>query len=106
MILSERVVRPVTARALAGGPPPPGTAPGVAARLTGAWALATAVPLLGALIVVVADLAGAADPAGATLFLIVTALVVGLLAIQLVTRSLAASIGGVGLALTRIERGE
>jgi adenylate cyclase len=106
MILSERVVRPVTARALAGGPPPPGTTPGVAARLTAAWTLATAVPLLGALVVVIADLAGAADPAGATLFLLVTALAVGLLAIQVVTRSVADSVGGVSAALTRIERGE
>jgi adenylate cyclase len=106
MILSERVMRPITARALAGGAPPPGTTPGVATRLTAAWTLATAVPLLGALIVVVADLAGASDPAGATLFLLVTALAVGLLAIQVVTRSVADSVGGVGAALTRIERGE
>jgi len=106
MILSERIMRPITARALAGGAPPPGTTPGVATRLTAAWILATAVPLLGALIVVVADLAGAADPAGATLFLIVTALAVGLLAIQAVTRSVADSVGGVSAALMRIERGE
>ena len=46
-LLAERIARPVVARALAGGPPPRPTAPGVAARLTMAWTLATGVPVLG-----------------------------------------------------------
>jgi adenylate cyclase len=75
-----------------------------------AWTLATAVPLLGAAIITVADLAGAdfraGTLAGADLFLIGTALSVGLLAIRAVTRSLAESVGSVGSALRRIEHGE
>src|SRR5947207_14975817 len=46
-LLAERRLRPVTAAALAAGPPPRPSGPGVAARMTMTWALATAVPLLG-----------------------------------------------------------
>jgi adenylate cyclase len=104
-ILSERILRPITARALAGGPPP-ATTPGVATRLTVAWTLATGVPLLAALILLVTDLAGADDMAVPTLLMIAIALGVGLLAIQAVTRSLAESVGVVGEALQRVESGE
>jgi adenylate cyclase len=106
MILSERIMRPITAQALATGPPPAGSALGVAARLTTAWTIGTAVPLLGALVLLVADLAGSRDPALATLLLVCVALGVGLLALQAVTRSLADSVGSVGTALADIERGD
>ena len=46
-LVVERLMRPVTARALAGGSPPENPALGVSARLTMAWTLATGVFLLG-----------------------------------------------------------
>lgn len=46
-LVVERLMRPVTARALAGGAPPENPAPGVSARLTMAWTLATGVFLIG-----------------------------------------------------------
>ena len=56
-LLAERIARPVTALALAGGvTPPERCAPGVAGRLTMAWSLGTGVPLLGILVIAVASL--------------------------------------------------
>src|SRR5204863_1195747 len=46
-LLVERVMRPLTALALAGEAPSRPTGPGVSARLLTAWTLATGVPLLG-----------------------------------------------------------
>ena len=46
-LVVERLMRPITSRALAGGPPPENPALGVSARLTMAWTLATGVFLLG-----------------------------------------------------------
>ena len=46
-LLTERLMRPITARALADAPPPRLCGPGVQGRLVLAWLLATGVPLLG-----------------------------------------------------------
>ncbi len=46
-LLGEQIWRPVVALALAGGPPNRPLTPGIRARFTMAWALATGVPLLG-----------------------------------------------------------
>jgi adenylate cyclase len=109
-LLVERVIRPVTARALAGGAPPRRAIPGVAARLTMAWALATGVPLLGSVALEVANLGGADltrnQLIGASLFLSVLALSVGLAAMLVATRSVADRIGGVQHALERIAGGD
>lgn len=108
-LVVERIMRPITARALAGGPPPRVPAPGVGARLTMAWTLATGVPLLGVVALVVADLAGAnldqERVAGATLFLASVALGAGLLAMVMAARSVADPIAAVGRAFERIEQG-
>jgi len=100
----------VTALALAGGPPPRVQTPGVAARLTMAWALATGVPLLGATAFIVADLAGADLPQGqlkgTVLFLITLAIVIGLVAMLMAARSVADPVTAVQKAVERIERGE
>jgi adenylate cyclase len=109
-LLVERVLRPVTARALAGGPPPRLAAPGVAARLTMSWLVGTGVPLLGIVAFTVADLAGADLNHGkliaATLFLAVLATAVGLLALHVAARSVADPVSGVRLAQESIERGD
>jgi adenylate cyclase len=109
-LLVERIMRPVTALALAGGPPPRVQTPGVAARLTMAWALATGVPLLGATAFIVADLLGADLPQGqlkgTVLFLITLAIVIGLVAMLMAARSVADPVTAVQKAVERIERGE
>ena len=55
----EWIMRPVTARALAGGPPPGSGAPGVATRTAMAWIFGSGVPLLGIIAFAAADIAGA-----------------------------------------------
>jgi adenylate cyclase len=111
-LLIERILRPVTARALAGGDPPAGTVPGVTVRLTMAWLLATGVPLLGMVMLAIASLTGAdlygndeAAVAAATLFLAGVALLVGLFGSTLAARSVADPIAAVRDALAEVERG-
>jgi adenylate cyclase len=112
-LLTERVMRPVTARALAGGAHrrrPRLATPGVAARLTMAWTLATGVPLLGITALAVMDLAGADLDEGqvvsATLFLAALALAVGLLTMLVAARSVADPVGSMRGAVERVERGD
>jgi adenylate cyclase len=109
-LLVERIMRPVTAAALAGGPPPALATPGVTARLTMAWTLATGVPVLGAVALAVAKLAGVdfeVDAVvGAMLFLAALALPVGLLAIVVAARSVADPVGAVRSAMERVQDGD
>jgi adenylate cyclase len=107
---TERLIRPVTARALAGTPPERPVTPGVTGRLTMAWTLATGVPILGIAAIGVAELAGAdldeSTIVAATLFLAVVALVVGLLAILVAARAVAEPLSAVKDALVRVQRGD
>ena len=109
-LMAERIMRPVTARALAGGPPSRPAAPGVRTRLLTAWTLATGVPLLGVAAVSVAQLAGSGSDsgtaAGASLFLAGLALFVGLMTLALAARAIADPIGAVRDALARVEEGD
>jgi adenylate cyclase len=110
-LLAERIVRPVTALALAGGAPPPKTCgPGVGGRLTTVWLLATGVPLLGILMIAVAGVAhGDEDPtylAATIAFLAAIGWAVGLFAISVASRSLADPIAAVRRGMERIEQGE
>jgi adenylate cyclase len=108
-LLSENIWRPVVARALAGDPPSRPVTPGVRARLTMAWALATGVPLIGIFAVAsVGLLGGDPDPLSlwATMFLAVIAISSGLLATHLVARSVADPVASVRSALARVELGE
>ncbi len=57
-LVAERILRPVTARALQVRPAGGRVAPGVRGRLTGAWLLGTGVPLLGVVTVGVAGILG------------------------------------------------
>ena len=109
-LLVERIMRPVAALALEGGPPPTAEAPGVTVRLTMAWVLATAVPLLAIGVLGVAELKGADfardQLVGSILFVLGLALAVGLLATILAARSLADPLAAVRRALQRVERGD
>jgi adenylate cyclase len=109
-LMSERIMRPITKLALAGGPPPVRFGPGMAGRLTMAWSAGTGVPLLGILLIAGAGIAQPdEDPvlvASAIAFLAVVGVAVGLVAITIAARSVAEPIGAVRKAIARIESGD
>jgi adenylate cyclase len=110
-LMAERIARPVTARALAGGPPPrERCAPGVAARLTTAWSVGTGIPLLGISVIAVASLFHGGEDAGrvaaAVAFLAAVGMGVGMLAISMAARSVAEPVAAVRRAMARVEDGQ
>ena len=110
-LASERILRPVTARALAVRHTEATVSPGVRARLAWAWALGTGVPLLGVIVVAVV---GLAKPEGvdteyvsaAVLFLVVVASTAGLLATLFAAKAIAEPLTSVREGVERIERGD
>jgi adenylate cyclase len=108
-LMAERITRPVTALALAGGSPPARCGPGVAGRLWMAWSLGTGVPLLGVFVVALASVFhDGEDPAllaGAILFLAGIGMSVGMLAITMAARSVAEPLAAVRGAIARVEEG-
>jgi adenylate cyclase len=109
-LMAERILRPVTACALADSPPERPVGPGVGQRVITVWGLATGVPLLGMAAVAVAGLLGTHFDrtllAASILFLAVLSIGVGLLATKLGARSLSEPLGEMRKALGRIEQGE
>jgi adenylate cyclase len=109
-LLSERIMRPVTARALAARLPERPVAPGVRGRLAIAWAFGTGAPLLGIAVVAIGGaVKGDVDAAyisGAVLFLGAVAYGVGLLATLTAARSIADPVTAVRDGLDRIEAGD
>jgi adenylate cyclase len=108
-LVTERISRPVTVLALAGGPPLQPSGPGVGGRLMMAWSLGTGVPLIGILVL---GIAGLADPnedpallAAAIAFLAVVGFGVGLLAITVASRSIADPIAAVWRGMERVGEG-
>lgn len=106
----ERVLRPVTARALVAGPPQRPVAPGVPSRLITAWALASGVPLLGLALLAIGALGDQFEDAGslavAVLVLAGAGLAAGSIAAVLSARSLAEPIGAVRAALAHVRAGD
>jgi adenylate cyclase len=105
-LIAERVLRPVTARALASQPPERTGCAGVAGRIMVVWAAATGVPLFGIALVGTAGVFADMDKtvlAAAVLFLSVLAAASGLYAQQLSARTLGDSLGGMRDALARIQ---
>jgi adenylate cyclase len=111
-LLTERIMRPVTERALAGRTRarPRSRVPGVEARMAWAWALPTGLALMGVVMVSVAALVDSdvstGRLAGTTLFLALTAIGVGWMAIVMAARSVADPVDSVRSALERVEEGE
>ncbi len=110
-LLTERLLRPTAARALAGGPAPGAGVPGVAARSIIFWALGTGVPLLGLMLVALGVLTeegkvSVTDLAITTIVLSGVALGVGGLAGALASRATADPVISVRDALGRVERGD
>jgi adenylate cyclase len=109
-LLAERIMRPVTERALAGGVPDEPAVPGVRARVLLAWALSTGAPVLGLVLVGGAQAVGISDASGDRLattmvFLGATALAVGLLGMALVAHSVADPLEGLRHAVRAVGAG-
>ena len=106
----EWIMRPVTARALAGGPPPGSGTPGVAARTAMAWVFGSGVPLLGIVIFAAADIVGAdfdaQEVAVASLVLAALGILNGAIATMIAARSVVDPLGSMRSALEKVERGE
>jgi adenylate cyclase len=108
-LLSERLMRPVLARALEAGPVEP-QRPGVTGRSLLAWAFATGVPLLGMMILAVLVLAGrdATEDEMAVSMLAISGVAAfcGLVATVLVARSVARPLKALRRAVGRIGEGD
>jgi adenylate cyclase len=109
-LLVERLMRPVTALALAGGRLDQPRSPGVAVRVTMAWVAATGVPLLGVCAAVIGELAGVGfhpqRTLSATLALVAIAGVVGLFTLLVAVRAVAERVAILRAALDQIARGD
>ena len=107
-LLTERIMRPLTARALAAESPPRLCGPGVQGRLLLAWLLATGVPLLGmGFVGLHAAIEGPSERvATSVLVLSGAALSIGLVATVLVARSVGEPRLALRSAIGRIEAGE
>ena len=109
-LLGERVLRPVTARALECGAPERPVVPGVIARTVLAWALATGVPVVGIAMIASGIIHGDTPRSNATalslIILAVIALGTGAAAIVFAAKSIAEPIRAVRHALARVERGD
>ena len=109
-LLTEKLMRPVTAIALAEGQPPQPIGPGVKGRLLIVWITATGVPLLGLVMLgcqILAD--GVDDPqrvAISVIALAVVAIATGLGALAIAARSLADPLTRLRRALGRVEAGD
>jgi adenylate cyclase len=108
-LVTDRVLRPVTARVLAAGPPSKPATPGVTARLLMAWGFTTAVPILVTVVLAATVLSGASMSssrvAATVLFLGVATLAAGALAITVVAKSVSEPLHSVRDALGEVERG-
>jgi adenylate cyclase len=109
-LLYERVLRPVTALALAAREPERSVAPGIRNRLLFAWSLGTGVPILGVLVVGIVGVTKAGveteQIAGASVFLGSVAVAVGLLATLISARAIADPVISVRRALDRVAEGD
>ncbi|HEV3002410.1 MAG TPA: adenylate/guanylate cyclase domain-containing protein [Solirubrobacteraceae bacterium] len=109
-LLSERIQRGVTARALAAAPPSRAQGLGVKRRLVLAWGLATGVPLAGVIMVACHALGDERLPRDdvlrSVLVLAVGAVGIGLVATLLVAKSVADPLREMRRALHRIEEGD
>ena len=109
-LLTEKLMRPLIARALAARLPANTFGPGVRGRLVFAWALGTGIPVLGiglVAIIVLADSSVENTYAGAALiYLSAVALGVGLTTTLFAAKAIADPIVSVRAALERVQEGD
>jgi adenylate cyclase len=110
-LLAQRVLRPVTALALADKVPEDPALPGITTRILLTWGLGTGVPVLGVTLVGAGELTGVIDAtadrvATTAVTLGGVALVVGLAAMGLTARSVADPLKAIRRAVRQVQRGE
>jgi adenylate cyclase len=110
-LLTERLLRPAAARALAEAEPGRLQAPGVATRAVLAWLLSTGLPVGGVVAIGILGLSGDSTATGSKLGLAMVALggtgiAVGLLATVIAARATADPVNSVRRALAEVEQGE
>ena len=109
-LIVEWIMRPISARALEGGPPDRRIGPCIQHRLAIAWTLATGVPLLGVATLAIGSLAQVGfQPQrtfAAILVLVIVALVVGLFTIMIAVRSVAIRVSALRGAFALVQAGD
>jgi adenylate cyclase len=110
-LLTEFLLRPAAARALARRAPGRLVVPGVATRAVLAWALGTGIPIAGVVAIGVLALTGAGEATPHKLGIVMVVLGsigigVGLLAVTVAARATADPVDSVRRALARVQRGE
>jgi adenylate cyclase len=109
-LLTERIMRPAAARALAGGIPEPLAVPGAVSRVVLAWLLGTGVPVAGLVAIGLVELTGGRIDPGAlgrdAAVLGGIALSVGLFCVVLAARAIADPIEEVRTGLAQVESGD
>lgn len=109
-LLTERVQRRIAVRALRNLPPIKLSAPGVGVRFLLTWALGTAAPVLGLVLLGVSALVdedASADELALTMIVLgCVALSVGLLAILVTVRAVSGPVRGMRRALERVREGD
>ena len=109
-LLGERILRPVTARALASDPPTAPVLPGIASRIVLSWVLATALPVAGVVAASAAVLGGEEltprQLALTVLFLSIVALAAGLVAVAVTARSISEPVSRVRRAMVQVQGGD
>jgi adenylate cyclase len=109
-IVSERILRPITTRAMEAYMPGVNTAPGVATRVLMVWGLTSALPVLGIILLSVGQLTGRSLPVSAqinitVLFLTGIAVVAGLGGLFMVAKSISDPLKQVSRAMQLVQAG-
>jgi adenylate cyclase len=109
-LMSERILRPVAALALAAHQPEGSVAPGVRDRLLAAWSLGTAAPMMSVLVVgIVGITKSGVDTeafAAACVYLGAVALAIGLLMTVITAKAIADPLNSVRAAVERVAAGD
>jgi adenylate cyclase len=109
-LMSERILRPVAALALAAHQPEGSVAPGVRERLLAAWSLGTAAPMMSVLVVgIVGITKSGVDTeavAAACVYLGAVALAIGLLMTVITAKAIADPLNSVRAAVERVAAGD
>ena len=109
-LMSERVLHPVTALALAAHEPKDSVAPGVRERLLAVWSLGTAAPMMSVLVVGIVGITKSGvdteSVAAACVYLGGVALAIGLLMTVITARAIADPLNSVRSAVERVAAGD
>jgi adenylate cyclase len=109
-LLTERTLRPVTAKALTAREPTRSVAPGVRDRLLAAWSLGTGAPIIGVVVVGTLGLttsgADGDDIATAVLFMGAVALCAGMLFTLIAARAIADPLNSIRDAVEKVAAGD